>query len=372
LLFDCIVVGGGPSGASAAYNLAKKNRSVLLIDKATLPRYKPCGGGVSPEVTRWVDLDFSPVISYKVSKIACTWDMEPGATSELSEDVQLWMVRREHFDNFIVQNAKKLGAEIKENTKVLSVERVDGRWIVKTDAGDFESHYLIAADGSKGIVAKQLGFTDRKRAIAGAMEIEIPQDKVEDATLLLEFGIIKKGYAWNFPKADGYSVGIGCVDSEDGKRMHQLLDRYLAGMGLSGEGHKKFGHPINLWDGNQTLHTEAALLVGDAACLVDPFTAEGIRPAIMSGAYAADAIDAALNGDKNALKLYTKRIQHEHGTEMTWARRLSKATYAFPRAFFQTFLKGTTAGQTFGHVFSGKSKYSELAPRALKKLVFRS
>ena len=48
--FDCIVVGAGPAGASAAYHLSKRRHKVLLLEKAALPRYKPCGGGVSPQV----------------------------------------------------------------------------------------------------------------------------------------------------------------------------------------------------------------------------------------------------------------------------------------------------------------------------------
>jgi len=49
-MYDCIIVGAGPSGTAAAYHLAKRGRSVLLIERAKLPRYKPCGGGVSPQI----------------------------------------------------------------------------------------------------------------------------------------------------------------------------------------------------------------------------------------------------------------------------------------------------------------------------------
>ena len=63
LMFDCIIVGAGPAGGTAAYHLAKRGYSVLILEKESLPRYKPCGGGVSPQSAQWFDFDFSPAIS---------------------------------------------------------------------------------------------------------------------------------------------------------------------------------------------------------------------------------------------------------------------------------------------------------------------
>lgn len=63
MTFDCIVVGAGPAGATAAYHLAKRGRSVLILEKAALPRYKPCAGGVSPAIAEWFDFDFTPAIA---------------------------------------------------------------------------------------------------------------------------------------------------------------------------------------------------------------------------------------------------------------------------------------------------------------------
>ncbi len=60
MTFDCIIIGAGPAGASAAYHLAKRGRSVLMLEKQTLPRYKPCSGGVSPAIAQWFDFDFTP------------------------------------------------------------------------------------------------------------------------------------------------------------------------------------------------------------------------------------------------------------------------------------------------------------------------
>ena len=80
-MYDCIVVGAGPAGATSAYHLAKKGYAVLLLEKASLPRYKPCGGGVSPIVQEWFDFDFSPAISVKSNRVLCTWENEDVVSS---------------------------------------------------------------------------------------------------------------------------------------------------------------------------------------------------------------------------------------------------------------------------------------------------
>lgn len=108
-MFDCIIVGAGPAGGTAAYHLAKKGRSVLVLEKETLPRYKPCGGGVSPVVADWFDFDFSPAISLKVKTVRYTWNMEDVVLADLQTPEPIWMVRRDIFDHFLIQQAQNKG-----------------------------------------------------------------------------------------------------------------------------------------------------------------------------------------------------------------------------------------------------------------------
>ena len=121
-MFDCIIVGSGPAGASAAYHLAKNGRSVLVLEKETLPRYKPCGGGVSPIVQEWFDFDFTPAISLKINSICYTWKKGDLVEVKLQNKQPIWMVRREIFDYFIIQKAQKQGAEIRDKTRVIGIE----------------------------------------------------------------------------------------------------------------------------------------------------------------------------------------------------------------------------------------------------------
>ena len=210
-IYDCIVVGGGPAGATAAYHLAKQGHSVLILEKNHLPRYKPCGGGVCPKVAEWFDYDFEPVISQKVTQVRYTYNLEDEVISELSEPI--WMVRRDEFDHYMVQQAQKQGAILQAGTKATGIQFQAGCWHVSTSAEPVVGRYLIAADGAKGPMAKWLGFKQRKTVMAGAIETE-PRLSVQNGHIVhFEFGLLKNGYVWNFPKADGYSLGSGAFIS---------------------------------------------------------------------------------------------------------------------------------------------------------------
>ena len=369
-MYDCIIVGAGPGGGAAAYHLAKQGHSVLLIEREALPRYKPCGGGVSPQVAEWFDFDFSPAISVRVKRIRCTWNMTDPVDAEVPADEALWMVRRDQFDYFLVQQAQRQGAELWQETKAKGIEFKGDRWQVETSRGPVEGRYLLAADGGRGVMAKWLGFTQRRHLLAAAVEIEPRLEMPDDPLLYLEMGMVQHGYLWNFPKADGYSIGGGVMRVGDQRRqdLRAPIADYATQFDVTMSQQKAHGHPILAWDGDQRLHTQNALLVGEAACVVDPFTAEGIRPALFSGVKAAAAIDRAIAGDLNALEGYTQVMQAEWGQDMRWAKRLAQVFYKAPKLAYRIGVKRPNAAPTIVKLFNGKLSYSEVAQRAISRL----
>lgn len=367
-MFDCIIVGAGPAGGSAAYHLAKQGRSVLIIDRDSLPRYKPCGGGVSPAIAQWFDFDFSPAISCEVDTLRYTWNLEDPVDVKLENVQPIWMVRRDIFDHFLVQQAQKQGAQLRDNTEVTGIEFKVDRWQVNTATDSFEGKYLIAADGAKGKMPMWLGFKDRKRRLAGALEVEAPAENVAKV-INFEFGLVKNGYIWNFPKADGYSIGIGTFKGGEAQDFKKILDGYAQGaFDVKIDNFKQYGHPLCLWDGDQKLHTQNALLAGEAACVVDPMTAEGIRPSIFSGIKAAEAIHSALGGTTNALEKYSEVMATEWGADMKWAQRLATAFYQFPKVSYKAAVKRPSASMTMAKILAGELSYSAIAGRAIKRL----
>jgi geranylgeranyl reductase family protein len=366
-MYDCIIVGAGPAGGSAAYHLAKRGRSVLVLEKESLPRYKPCGGGVSPQVAQWFDFDFTPAISLKVNAIRYTWEMGDPVDASLENSEPIWMVRRDVFDHFLVQQAQRQGAALKDGLEVTGIEFKDDRWHISTAEGTFQGQYLIAADGTRGPVGNWLGFKKRKRRLAGALEAEA---EVQDGTQVIhfDFGMVKNGYIWNFPKADGYSLGVGTFRGGEAQDFKKILTEYANSFGVSLSDCKQYGHPIGLWDGEQPLHTQNALLAGEAACVVDPFTAEGIRPSMFSGVKAAEAIDQALSGETTALENYTAIINAEWGQEMAWAQRLAQVFYRVPNIGYKLGIKRPSATERMVQILAGDLSYSAVANRALKRL----
>jgi flavin-dependent dehydrogenase len=129
-----------------------------------------------------------------------------------------------------------------------------------------------------------------------------------------------------------------------------------------------FIHPIGMWDGPQKLHTQNAVLAGDAASVADPFTAEGIRPSVFSGVKAAEAIDAALAGNLSALETYTQVVNDEWGTDMLWAQRLAGVFYRMPGIGYKLGVKRPAATARIGQILCGELRYADVANAALKRL----
>ena len=136
----------------------------------------------------------------------------------------------------------------------------------------------------------------------------------------------------------------------DSRISRGILAEYAASFNIDLKSAKQFGHPLCLWDGNQNLHTQNALLAGEAACVVDPMTAEGIRPSIFSGMKAAEAIDQAIGGNANALEQYTEVIIKEWGNDMVWAQRLAAVFYSVPGIGYKVGVKRPSAPTRMGQI----------------------
>ena len=361
-IFDCIIVGAGPSGSSAAYHLAKRGVNVLLLEKQVMPRYKPCGGGVFPGIADWFDFDFSPVVSTLAHGMTLTFLEHGDRKMPYPLSPALWMVHRETFDHFLVQQAERVGAVVVMGQAATGVERTAEGWRVSTDEGAFEGRFVLAADGSKGPMAGWLGFPERVALRAAAVELEAPV-AATDGIAYIDLSVLQDGYAWNFPKANCYSIGCGVLARSKGP-LRQVLSRYCEAFGVDAEAHQHFGHPLMMWDGPMDLNGDRCLIVGDAAAMTDPFSAEGIRPAIYSGIKAAEHVAEALAGAEDALARYTQVVQSEHGGNMAWAKRLAGWMYPFSKSYYPDTDDHKLSIQPADFVYS-EHPYEELVMKAM-------
>jgi len=269
---------------------------VLLLEKFSLPRYKPCSGGVSPVVAEWFDFDFSPAIAQTVDQIRYTWKLDDPVVAKLETREPMWLVQREVFDNFLVQQAQQQGSQLQDNTEVTGLTWQGDHWQVQTNREPLSARFMIAADGAEGPMRKLLKFKAAKQRAGAVMEAPMNGNS---GSVQFEFGMVKNGYIWSFPKGETSSLGIATFIGGEPANVAKSLIEYASQAGVQ-TNQLPHTHRLSLWDGNQPLHTQNALLVGEAASLVDPFTAEGIRPGMASGVAAAKAIDEALAGNANA------------------------------------------------------------------------
>ncbi|HNV71155.1 MAG TPA: geranylgeranyl reductase family protein, partial [Candidatus Ozemobacteraceae bacterium] len=365
--FDVAVIGGGPAGGSAAWQLARSGRSVVICEKESLPRYKPCGAGISRQLAGWFDFSLEPVINRRIRQVRFTWCGGDPIALELPEDQALWLTRREPFDMLLLQEAQRHGANLLAPCRVTAVTREPEGWLLQTDTGPISASWVILAEGAKGTLSAPLGFSTRRFIRGAALEAEIPHSHPTD-TAVVDFGRVKFGYGWVFPKADGYSIGIGSFKGGEEPNLVKLLEELVRESGLDLAQGKWFGHPVLLWDGDFDLHADRALLVGEAAGCVDPFTAEGIRWAAFTGLRAAESVTKCLNGNYEAASEYTKLVQKEFGSEMNWARKLAAAYFHLGKLAYKGIVKRPGAGLAMMRLLSGDLRYSQVAERALARL----
>ncbi len=354
-MFDCIIVGACPAGATAAYHLAKKGHSVMVLEAASFPRYKPCGGGVSPAVGQWFDFDFTPAIDNTIPKVKYTWKLGDPVTIERWDVDGVWMVRRETFDSFLMERAQEAGAELKDKTKVTGIQLTGDAWQVLTKDGSYTGSYLIAADGVSGSMANWLGLKQPKPSLGATLEVKAALTEAARSTASFDFGSFKNGYIWNFPKSDGYSIS-GAFFRGKGKpqELKKQLHNYASKLGIDLSNSEYREHFISLWTENLTLHSKRAVLVGEGAAVADPLTGEGIRPAIFTGVKAAKAIGAALAGQEDALEGYTEAIATEWGKDMALAQKLAGLFFQFSGIAYKVAVKKPAAAQIMSKILCGQ------------------
>jgi flavin-dependent dehydrogenase len=112
-------------------------------------------------------------------------------------------------------------------------------------------------------------------------------------------------------------------------------------------------------------------VAGDAASLCDPFLAEGLRPALMSGCHAAEALDRWLGGEAGALEGYTRRMRAEWGESMAWGKRIAQVFYRLPKVGYQLGIKRPTAPKRIAQILSGEMGYGDIAQRVIRRLMFQ-
>ncbi len=331
-IYDVIVSGGGPAGASAARVLAGRGFSVALLDRAMFPRKKLCGGLLTWKSVRTLERVFG--LDEAALKDQGLVDFEATSYSLLhrgrkvfrSQDIHPFLlVERTVFDHRLLTLAEEAGATVFQGTDATHCIPATG--VVATANGrEFSAKFIIGADGANSRTRRSLGVNREAwyANLAQAVEFHIDRSKVparyrDLAEPELHVGFIKAGYGWVFPNRDQLCIGM-CGLEKTGKDFHAHFQEFLAMLGLDPASVELKGHPLPYgnWLGEPC--QEKLLLAGDAAGFVEPLLGEGIFYALMTGRYAAEAVANALETGADPALEYQRRLARYIVPELKGAR----------------------------------------------------
>ncbi|MER7049051.1 MULTISPECIES: geranylgeranyl reductase family protein [Streptomyces] len=386
-VWDVVVVGAGPAGASAAYAAAVAGRQVLLLEKAELPRYKTCGGGIIGPSRDSLPPGFELPLRDRVHAVTFTLNGKLTRTRR-SKKMLFGLINRSEFDAQLVEHAQKAGAVLRTGVAVSRVEQhgpaVPDRRTVAVVTSDGETvlaRAVVGADGSASRIGAHVGVKLDQVDLGLEAEIPVPESVAEDwaGRVLIDWGPMPGSYGWVFPKGQTLTVGVISARGE-GAATKRYLEDFIARLGLAGfEPAVSSGHLTRCRSDDSPLSRGRVLVCGDAAGLLEPWTREGISFALRSGRLAGewavriseahDAVDAR----RQALN-YAFAIKAGLGVEMGVGRRLLSVFERRPGVVHAAITGLRPAWRAFADITRGSTTLAGLvrtngvARRALEAL----
>ncbi len=340
---DVVVVGAGPAGSLAARHLALAGVRVLLLERATFPRDKPCGDGVSYAglkvlarngLEEWAAGFTAPEVLRVVAPNGEYVEVRPPALAP--GECYGRTIPRRLLDARLAQSAVEAGARLQEGVRVRRVEREAAGLRVVADGLTVSAPLVILADGSLATVTRRLGLPAGETEMVAVRQYLAGDDALAGLLELHFQRAIVPGYTWIFPLGDGrVNVGSGAFTAQTragGLNLREVLSRFIADQQAAAGRLARTrplgpprGHPLRTRLDRARPYADRLLVAGDAAGLVNPLTGEGITPAMESGEIAARYAAAALESgtfSASALAAYGRELRRRFLPDQRAARFL--------------------------------------------------
>jgi menaquinone-9 beta-reductase len=383
---DVGVVGAGPAGAWAAYQLARAGARVTIFD-GSHPREKPCGGGVTGRalslIREALDGSRGHVTSIRTARFTSVADGRSAIVP--LDDGALEVTDRRGFDRALLDAAIRAGATLVAS-RIVDITAAPSI-AVRTRDTTYAADFLIGADGANSLVRRRLGepFTRSQLSIAtGCFARGVTSDEI-----VIEIVGDPPGYLWSFPRADHLAVGV-CAQADTGagtETLRRAAAGWIRAARLAPPACRLdwYSWPIPSLDAHdlttQVIAGPRWCLVGDAAGLVDPITREGIYFAIASGGWAA----AAISIGRNAADAYAIQVRDEACDELAAAAWLKRRFFrpAFTALLLDALERSAPIRAVMADLVAGTQSYRTLkwrllntfeiglAGRALRELIAR-
>lgn len=347
---DILIVGGGPAGSSCAWALRNSGLDVLIVDRATFPREKLCGGWITPLVVEELELDLRDYALERTLQPITGFRIGAMGQREVALDcgrAVSYGIRRCEFDDYLLRRS---GARLREEFSVNSIERKADTWVINDE---IRTPLLIGAGGHFCPVARDMGNDHQEQPVV-AREVEfemtpreIESCRVDGQTPELYFCRDLSGYGWLFRKGNFLNIGLGRLDR---RALPEHLDRFAESMMQAGKFCLEFrrtysGHAYFLFGhSHRNVVDDGMMLIGDAAGLAYPQSGEGIRPAVESGLMAAEVIQSA-QGDYHRARLdrYASLLQNRFANGGGRIEQVAQLIPAILRSFVGRQLLKTDA-----------------------------
>lgn len=361
--YDVIISGAGPSGSLLGYLLSSKGINTLIIEKQSFPRYKICAGGLQHRSLDLIPFDIGKVIQKSLHGIYFSYRGRDIFTKKYNLPI-IHTVDRREFDSFLAEKAQENGCTLRFDETITGYDLEEEGVRVNTDKGLYLGKILAGADGIRGIVHRKLtsgskilkilGYELEKQA--GGAEIE----KYDDA-IGLDFGGTQKGYVWAFPKKNMISYGIGGPFS-NAAAMKNYFKAYMNGNKKDCMAELK-AQSIPVRTENTPICSHRILAVGDAACLGDGFSGEGIYNALKSSRIAVESIENALKSSSFSFEDFHQKIVAEIYEDIRISLTFSRIFFSYPMFFYKLLKTNDKFFNLCCQVLRGKKKYNDISGR---------